>query len=492
MPTTDTLTIEIDGSIARLTALRTDLLRGWLTCDERVCQVGGPRGHQFRHRPYRLYTIDEEYRLVTFAGLVPRLKGALEAASWHVEITDVTTRAAPLLLDRQLLASAQDEDKDYLEALTGSLRGQVLYHAGWQLGQLLLLARRAYPQARTLIVTPNRPQALSLAQRLGPRLPNQLSAAAGQGFHPGCRVLINTMQQFRPAMDDPDTFRLVLLVDADRIVRAAVSAEALGRMGQRRIYGFVRSDQRLSQRERLEVEAVCGPVVYEVPGVYGRTARVQVVLAEPPWTPLPFTTTALAFKRKTLWHNRQRNEAVAGLALALAAGRDEDLRRQGILHPNGRLPAPNLGGRRVVVLVETTEHGLALTALLPDWPLFTASTASTGERLPDAGLPQHSMITQVVASRLSHIPADVLIWAGGGQGSLELRGFPPIAIAGRQKVVVIDFADDGNEAAEADTRSRLRNYLRRGWEISGPDRWLSPGGAGEPVRRPRQRSRRTQ
>ena len=289
MPTTDTVFIEIDGSIARLTALRTDLLRSRLTCDERVCQVGGPEGHQFRHRPYRLYTIDEEHRLITFAGLVPRLQGALEAAGSRVEITDVTTRAAPLLPDRQLLASTQDEDKDYLEALTGSLRGQVVYHAAWQLGQLLLLARRAYPQARTLVVTQNRRQVRALAQRLRSHLPNQLSTAAGQGFDPGCRVLIITMQQFHQAMDDPDTFGLVLLVDADRIVRAAVSAEALGRMGQHRMYGFVRSDLRLSERERLELEAICGPVVYEVPGVFGRNAQVQVVFAEPPGRrcPLP-------------------------------------------------------------------------------------------------------------------------------------------------------------------------------------------------------------
>ena len=341
-------------------------------------------------------------------------------------------------------------------------------------------------------MTQNRRQALSLARRLGPRLPDQLSTAAGQGFDPGCRVLINTMQQFHPAMDDPDTFGLVLLVDADRIVRAAVSAEALGRMGQRRMYGFVRSDLRLSQRERLELEAICGPVVYEVPSVFGRNAQVQVVFAEPPWTPLPSTTTALAFKRENIWHNRRRNEAVAGLALALAVGRDDDLCQRGILHPNGRLPMPNLGGRRVVVLVENTEHGQALTQLLPGWPLFTASTATIGERLPDAGLPQHSMITQVVASGMSHIAADVLIWAGGGKGFCDLRGFPPIAIAGRGTVVVIDFADDGNEAAAADSRSRLRNYLRRGWEISASSRWLSPWGAGEPVHRPRQRSRRTQ
>ena len=454
--------------------------------------MGGPRGHQFRHRPYRLYTIDEEYRLITFAGLVPRLKGALEAAGWRVEITDVTTRAAPLLPDRQLLASAQDEDKDYLEALTGSLRGQVLYHAGWQLGQLLLLARRAYPQARTLIVTPNRRR--PSPWRSGwdpvcrtsclPRLARGSTRAAGSS---STRCSNSTRRWTTPTRSAWSCSWTPTASSEPPCRRRPSVGWVSGAC-----YGFVRSDQRLSQRERLELEAICGPVVYEVPGVFGRNARVQVVFAEPPWTPLPSTTTALAFKRKTIWHNRQRNEAVAGLALALAAGRDEDLRQRGILHPNGRLPVPNLGGRRVVVLVETTEHGLALTELLPDWPLFTASTASTGERLPDAGLPQHSMITQVVASRLSHIPADVLIWAGGGQGFCDLRGFPPIAIAGRGTVVVIDFADDGNEAAEADTRSRLRNYLRRGWEISGPDRWLSPGGAGEPVHRPRQRSRRTQ
>ena len=142
----NTYTITIDGVLASIDPPCAELLRSLLTYSETVCRPGGPLGYRFGRHQLRLFDYDATGHLIIPAGLVPRVQAALESASRHVVVQDVTTPDQRLLPDRQLLASAQDEDKNYLEALTGSDRGQVLYHAAWQLGQLLLLARAPTPR----------------------------------------------------------------------------------------------------------------------------------------------------------------------------------------------------------------------------------------------------------------------------------------------------------------------------------------------------------
>jgi hypothetical protein len=491
MPSAIPVTIEIDGPFATIDPPCADVIGDLLTYWESVCQPGGPLGYRLERRRAVLGGPDENGCLVTLAGLVPRIVAHLEAAGHHVEVRHVTAQDERLVPDRQLLGTAQDEDRAYLDALTANYRGQVVYHSDRQLGHLLGLACRAYPAARVLVVARNRRQVRSLLRQVRHRLKGGVSAGVGRGHDPGARLLLITMQQFRPAMGDPDFRGVVLLVDADRIVTASVSEQALGRIGHRRVYGFVRPDLRLSEREGLELEGVCGPVAYEAPGPSGRAVDVRVVVAEPPWTPGPSADSVLQCKRRAVWHNRGRNEAVATLATSLAAGREEDLCHRGLLRPDVQLPKPSIVGRHVVILVESTEHGREMIQLLPDWRLFAAPTAAAGELLPESGLPAKSIVTLVAASTLGQLPADVLIWAGGGEGSLDLPGFPPSSGTGRHEVVVVDFADDGDKAAERATQSRLRAYARLGWEISGPAQRLLLPEHGAEEHRLRPRDRRT-
>jgi hypothetical protein len=468
------VTITIDGPLATIDPPRDGLVAGLLAYDETTCQPGGPLGYRHARRRGALFDRDAEGRLVVMAGHVRRLVEALEADGRRVEVKNLTAQDKRLVPNRRQIDGAGEEERVYLDAVAAHHRGQVVFRDDRQLARLIELARRVYPRARTLVVCKNRRRVRSLMWQLRRRLRGEVSASAGHGFDPDSRVLIVTTQQFHPAMQDPSFFGLVLLVEADRVVDAAVSRDALALVGHRRVYGFVRPGLRLGQRECLELEGVCGPVLYMAPGPRGPTARVKVVLAEAPWTPVPPADDALDHKRKAVWHNQPRNEAVAGLAIALAAGRDDDLRQKGVLHFDARLPAPTVAGRRVVVLVESTEHGQALTEYLPGWRFFTAPTAVGGERLPESGLPATCIITLMAATTLSHLPADLLVRAGGGRGLLDLPGFPPSSVDGRREVVVVDLADDADGSAEGDTRARLNNYARMGWTISAPPRWLYP------------------
>jgi hypothetical protein len=199
-----------------------------------------------------------------------------------------------------------------------------------------------------------------------------------------------------------------------------------------------------------------------------------VIVVEAPWSPAVTAATALDHKRQAVWHNRVRNEFIATLAGGLTGGEDRVLFEHGLLHPDAILPTAGEGGRRVVILVESTEHGRQLTRLLPGWPLYSSPTASAGSRPPDAGLPRRCVLTLVAANGPHSVDVDVLVRAGGGEGALELPGYPPPATEARSEVVVIDLADGGDDKAEADTRSRLRGYPRDGWRVDGPRRWLRP------------------
>src|SRR5687767_11493167 len=73
-------------------------------------------------------------------------------------------------------------------------------------------------------------------------------------------------------------------------------------------------------------------------------------------------------RKRMLWSDRVRNKWIAHLAAALAgAGAVKTLRGLGVSDAGGLLPA----GRRprVVLLVESAEHGRQLAELLPHWAL---------------------------------------------------------------------------------------------------------------------------
>src|SRR4051794_9455200 len=71
----------------------------------------------------------------------------------------------------------------------------------------------------------------------------------------------------------------------------------------------------------------------------------------------------LEWKRRVLWHNEPRNEALAQAALALQEREVKKLRQLGA-HVQGEMLPRGRVGKKVVVLVESTEHGEALLQLL--------------------------------------------------------------------------------------------------------------------------------
>ena len=166
---------------------------------------------------------------------------------------------------------------------------------------------------------------------------------------------------------------------------------------------------------------------------------------------------ALRRKRRLIWRNTQRNAHIAALATAVQSDGNEALSMYGI-----EIDRPSRWPLRVAILVECTEQGQALMALLRGWELLDAVPAEYGPNYdPDCDpsrdwRPGSRLIVTLMYAVKHDVSADVLIRATGGRGSLTYIPEP---------TVLIDIADGFDARAEADTLVRIRDYRLRGWGV---------------------------
>jgi hypothetical protein len=172
-----------------------------------------------------------------------------------------------------------------------------------------------------------------------------------------------------------------------------------------------------------------------------------------------------------MWDNDRRNEAIARLAAALAAGDMTAPWEYGLFlddDPDLRSCAE----RRVAVLVESPEHARTLGRLLPGWRVLCADGADLGTvgRAGAAGvgpevrddLPGRAIVTWLHAR--GRIEADVVIRADGLPWPLDLAVAPPRpGQAEARPVLLVDLADHQDRTARDATRARRLDYRDRGW-----------------------------
>jgi hypothetical protein len=343
----------------------------------------------------------------------------------------------------------------------------------------MALACQLFPRAHVLVPAPTRAGVLRLQGKLSRLLPSEVGLAQGLG-QGGPRVQVVTPSTLTHALSEP--FDLLLLPDAVAVARAERAFAHLARYPGRRVYGFVRPGEKLGVRERLVLEGLCGRVIYTAPGPRGRAA-VRVLLAESPWAPALGVSGALA-RKKAIWHDGKRNDAIATLAVMLARRQGDQARDLGLLPDDGRPLVRHLGVPRVAVAVESPGHGRELLQRLPGWTLCAGVPAADGVGEVTGRL-SRCIITRLMAHKVANLDVDVLIRADGTEWPLTLPGFPPYVPRPGWEVVLVDMADDADARAEDDTRSRLRDYQARGWHICAPARWVRPDQVGRPAPRGR-------
>lgn len=276
-------------------------------------------------------------------------------------------------------------------------------------------------------------------------------------------MVVATFQHIPPDM--VGTTDILLLPYGEESTGLA-AMDAVTRLNAPRRYVFVQAHRRHDRHLQLRLEQFGGRVLRFVEK---RRVPVRVLMMPVPDHAVAPDITALRRKRSLIWHNSIRNGCIAELATALVARdttflhrigcRDEDLRPLDYAAP------------RVVVVVESPEHGRRLWSLLPGWKVLDLMPRETGES--QANKPRNTdpvIVTQVFAGT-KPIRADIVIRATGTEFPVRVKGFPRrMNYMGANEALLIDFLDHADTGMELETRRRVAEYQRRGMMVIRPMR----------------------
>lgn len=419
---------------------------------------GGPSGCRPEIEMKRLYTADFRLRMGMPLGVLPRSIQLIQDLGGTVSITDLRTFGPAHIADAAVVAAAGDY-QPMLLAMARHSEGQVELARGRDIYDALAAVCRAYPAARIAIATATRRHAGLLWRTLSKRLRERIGVAThDSNFTRQHRVTV-CGYMYLSSVRQPHVDLLLL---ADPLTAFGVKAkEGLGHVGlnPRRTYAFTTPTMALRSSERLQLEAMTGPVIYQA--MPAPAVTVQVLDA--PSFPQTRGLDALGYKRTAFWANAARNDRIAAAARAIAKRNLPRLGELGLLIAAGaELPAGDQPGK-VIILTESVEQGRELLRRLPGWELLSGQDG-TVQRRPCQGTAGGSIYTITYAADRP-LDADVLI-AASADGLAGLAKFPPRG-GTRRQMLLIDIADDFDDSAKRNCRQRLSSYTAKGWTIYG-------------------------
>jgi hypothetical protein len=429
-------------------------------------EPAGPTGHRRAEQNVQVATTDFRGRLAFPAGLLPRCQAELEANGYEVEIEDCRRFGPRFEIDDQFVAEADDVARPLLEALAHQPLGQVEVHGGiTDTVEKIALVRKLFPRARLVVAAAARRQVWKYWRSLEDVLDEPVGLRCTGHRRAGKRCWVTTHQQLG---DVAAKAHILLLPDAGQAA-GDVGAKAVAEAGVPRVYAFVPVGERLDRRTRIRLEGMAGPVIHRLGPP---RAGVNVLLVKSPGgTKLTAKgETGLEWKRAAYWGNKSRNKAVVAAVRAFSEGIAEELRRLG-LAPGREGLKSGFEQARVVVLVESAEHGRNLVQMLPGALLVDAVPREKGGKEADTDYgPKVPLIITATAAGKKGITANILVCATGGASPLAVKDFPPAAddVEDGRDVLLVDFDDSFDKAAMDDTASRLHDYEARGFKLLTP------------------------
>jgi len=429
-----------------------------LTFPKTTFVPGGPYGCQAETQTHCLYTSDFRQRMAVPLGLLPRIIRHLEGLGGAVSVTDLRVFGPGHIADAAVVAAAGDY-QPMLLAIARHTEGQLELAHRKDIRAALKAICQAYPAARIAIATATRKQAWWWWRKLTKRLKQRVGLAVG-GTNVTAQYRITVYSYtYLNTLRGP---RVDILLLVDPLTAFGEKAkEGLGHVGldARRTFALTTPSMTLRSTERLLLETMTGPVIYQpMP-----EPVVTVEMLDAPSFPCTRGLDALAYKQTAYWGNDARNDRIAAAARAIA---ERNLARLGELGmtiaAGAELPAGDQPGK-VIILTESVEQGRELLRRLPGWELLSGQDG-TVQRRPCQGTAGGSIYTITYAADRP-LDADVLI-AASADGLAGLAKFPPRG-GTRRQMLLIDIADDFDDSAKRNCRQRLRSYAGRGWTIYG-------------------------
>jgi hypothetical protein len=435
----------------------------------------GRGGLRREAQPQCLFDLDPDGGVNVPAGLVPRLAAAARRAGYRVDIQDhgEPPRAAP---SPEFVGLIDNARLDLAGSLAGNRRGVIEVRSAQDKLSMVELVARVFTLRPIAIVTKSRREARTICWHLGRTLAEPVECCIRGSVRPDARIRVGTINNL-----DLTVAGVVVFVDATQILHKDVPGRLMI-LRRTRIYGLLGDHFAPSRRERLLIEAYAGPVIGRLGPPGERSGDVRAAFASWPGRNRPDEPLGLIWKRRSIWHNPDRNAAIARLAEALAGGDLATLWTYG-LFLDGEDDLGHGEKQRVVVLVESLEHGRELGRLLPGWRVLGANEACLADSnehelagpIP-AGqkkYPDRVIMTLAFAHGLGSLETDVIIRADGTPWALDLAlasGRTP-AIA-EQPVLLVDLDDDQDRTARDATWARRRDYRDRGWLVEKAPAWV--------------------
>jgi hypothetical protein len=435
-----------------------------LLVERRTFQPDGGGGLRNELVPEVLFEVDQNGRAYFPSGLVTRLAALLRRAGYLVEVHDLSEPCSPAPVSDP--AGLVDQNKrDIVTALAGNRRGVVRARSDRDKTAALELLLKTYPQHRFMIVTKTEKEARKIASHLQDIVGEPVDFCTRGSGRSEVRVRVGTERSL-------DFTATTVLVFADALQVLHKSIEPRLRICHtQRIYGVLDDQLTLSGREALLIEAWLGPVIGGIGTASDRQSEIRAVFADWSGRTGSNLTLGLEWKRQSIWHNDDRNEAITRLAGAFVSADFDQIGRFGIFFDADELDPGQQ--RRVLILVESVEHGRELARRLPGWILLRADGADLESNRQDstesalasgAATPDRSIITLSYAKRHGLLDATVLIRVDGTPWPLDVGiATSGNARGGNAPVLLVDLADHQDPTAQNAFLDRAQDYHSRGW-----------------------------
>jgi len=451
------------------------VLRQHLACTRRLVSTArGPHGYTQGLLPYPLFEIDEHDQAMLLAPtLLPVVELALRQAGRRVKIRTYDLLPPLPLGKRDFVERLGVEDEPLLDLVAQHDRGLVRYQPQVQPALLIAQLAHAYPNHTFMIAATRADDAERLTRQLQTLLSRSAVTRLVGDDNPAevGRLAVGTYAGLTHSAVGLEQRDFLIYVDAREGI-GTVGRQVHDRAFRARVFGLLAATTAVAPFEADQLRTVFGFAEATIPRHNYHERRVQVeqgLRITQPTLPAG-KLDVYALKRDGVWRHHFRNRLLVKAA-------------QGALLASPRDGSEPRTARRVVVLVDSVEHGLALARRLPEAVVLADEACCTTGLMKQAkqrlrqgnerrcGDWSLAVATPTGLGGVDFNRVSTVIRAEGG------TGLP--AIAPEQLVVrndqpqpplrLVDVDDQHHATLQQWSEQRLRAYRQRGWLAAGED-----------------------
>ena len=366
--------------------------------------------------------------------------------------------------------------KEVLEAIVKNDHGLIVCSTGFGKSFCIKQICKMYPKLNFIIVAPGVAEMINLYQPLMAEFGVQeVGSLGGSGRNdPTRRITVSTMASLAKA--DFSRCEIFIFDEAHSLGHNKTTFRLMGRLEDSRVYGFTATPVGRSDHTDNVIKAVFGRELvnytYQECEAAGSVTPIDVFIydieGDIESSQSSFGNTFIANKRRFYWRNELRNVCIAALATVIPKD------------------------QQVLIMVESVDHLITLGQYLPDYALVCGAgndldlrarkrRIKLTNRMGDSKEENKKIYAEFKEGTLKRVISsmtwkqgvsfdglNVLIRADGSPSkisSTQIPGRLSRLAPGKDKAILVDFADKFNPTAKNNFYSRLRNYRKNGWRI---------------------------